>query len=419
MKGLTKMTEVLDDSEVSKNSQSVLESALQFEANDYEQAVLNGTLQEAFKFDIKQIVNSYLETMLWAEMDDEDEPLDSNYSISDVDKGSVKKAEDDIKKFLKKAGHLIDTDNPTALDRIGHNFWLTRKGHGAGFWDDEKNYPKGKEISKIIEKEFKNDPYPFAQDGNVYVEGVVISEKMSRDEHDEIVKEKKSLRGKKSYIILMKSKRDGDYSVDAIHAKDDTGAIRIYQLNKKLHDGGALVNTSHDIISLFSYNGNLKPFDVFDDADKNVDVKSGKLPKEYKKLADWNNITELTESMTMAKFIKKYKKDIDKVIKKDGNNDIDDEERRQYVMNDEGLYNMALEMGVKELNEKVISEKFAMNDDLLGGITFGELIDTVSANEANSDEKTIKKVYKEILKMKLEDAEYELKKNIKQIMLSV
>lgn len=36
------------------------------------------------------------------------------------------------------------------FDRIGHDFWLTRQGHGAGFWDSPELY--GKHLSDALTK---------------------------------------------------------------------------------------------------------------------------------------------------------------------------------------------------------------------------------------------------------------------------
>jgi hypothetical protein len=69
--------------------------------------------------------------------------------------------------------------------------------------------------------------------------------------------------------------------------------------------------------------------------------------------------------------------------------------------------------------EKYVSkfeEKFHPKDDLLRGITFEDLIMAVQANEPEVNEKSIKKVYKEMLKQVLEDAEYDLKSNMKDLL---
>lgn len=89
------------------------------------------------------ILDHYLEAALWtAELD--------SRNISEVSLPSRQKAEADIDRFVEKAGALLDGMDET---QIGHDFWLTRNGHGAGFWD--RGLGKiGDELTKIC-KEFR------------------------------------------------------------------------------------------------------------------------------------------------------------------------------------------------------------------------------------------------------------------------
>jgi hypothetical protein len=72
--------------------------------------------------------------------------------------------------------------------------------------------------------------------------------------------------------------------------------------------------------------------------------------------------------------------------------------------------------------EKYVSkfeEKFHPKDDLLRGITFEDLITAVQANEPEINETSIKKVYKEILKQVTDDAQYDLKSNMKDLLKQI
>ncbi len=75
---------------------------------------------------INSILQGYLECALWTE-----EELDE-YAISDIADESQENAKKDIKEFVEKAGDLLNGLDP---EQIGHDLWLTRNGHGAGFWD--------------------------------------------------------------------------------------------------------------------------------------------------------------------------------------------------------------------------------------------------------------------------------------------
>lgn len=76
---------------------------------------------------LKSVLNGYLEAALWtAELD--------TYDISDIDNDSIIESRKDVDLFVKKAKEN-DLLNDLEPESIGHDFWLTRNGHGAGFWD--------------------------------------------------------------------------------------------------------------------------------------------------------------------------------------------------------------------------------------------------------------------------------------------
>jgi hypothetical protein len=82
---------------------------------------------------LDQFTRSYMETALWAETDDTGRPLDDQFSIDDFSDMTVARMVADCRSFQKSNFKLISRD----LSRAGHDFWLTRNGHGAGFWDGD------------------------------------------------------------------------------------------------------------------------------------------------------------------------------------------------------------------------------------------------------------------------------------------
>jgi len=86
----------------------------------------------------RDFLDGYLEAALWSSYDNSDdsggEPLDRNYSLDDFTKEALRKAKKDCDAFVKD--NQSDLNETGASDsRNGHDFWLTREGHGAGFWD--------------------------------------------------------------------------------------------------------------------------------------------------------------------------------------------------------------------------------------------------------------------------------------------
>lgn len=91
--------------------------------------------------DIEKIVLHYLVAALWTN------ELDELSAECDIDPESKKIATKVVEKFLELASPLLTKE--WTDEQIGHDLWLTRGGHGAGFWD--RNLPNGDELSAICD----------------------------------------------------------------------------------------------------------------------------------------------------------------------------------------------------------------------------------------------------------------------------
>lgn len=109
---------------------------------------------------LNEFVNHYFEAALWAECDwsvDGEEFLDSVYTIYDFDPKSREKALQDAREFFSKIsesarqeileGNYRDREDCLPIALAGHDFWLTRRGHGAGFWDGD--WVNGDEMTTV------------------------------------------------------------------------------------------------------------------------------------------------------------------------------------------------------------------------------------------------------------------------------
>ena len=88
---------------------------------------------------------------------------------------------------------------------------------------------------------------------------------------------------------------------------------------------------------------------------------------------------------------------------------------------EKGMLTIQMRNGGKFLVSKksVLREgRFHEEDDLFRGITFKELIITLQSNEKVIDEKSVYKVFKEIMDYRMEDAKDVLKDNMKEILSS-
>lgn len=75
---------------------------------------------------------AYIVAALWSSEDDEGDALDSRYDETDLAPETLAEMVDDCAKF--QAGNATTLDLAGDDTQNGHDFWLTRNGHGAGFW---------------------------------------------------------------------------------------------------------------------------------------------------------------------------------------------------------------------------------------------------------------------------------------------
>jgi hypothetical protein len=121
--------------------------------------LLESKITQEEKDYLKEVVRGYVETALWTEeerledemgYDEDDEDDDemseidaiiksynkkdfSNFEKEDIDADSLLDTYSDIKEFTNLlSDSTLDEVEPFDL---GMDFWLTRNGHGSGFWD--------------------------------------------------------------------------------------------------------------------------------------------------------------------------------------------------------------------------------------------------------------------------------------------
>lgn len=87
---------------------------------------------------LDQFTRSYIECALWSSTDETSDsggdPMDRNYYASDISEETGAQIIADCAKFQSENAILITTRHRGSI-HAGHDFWLTRNRHGAGFWD--------------------------------------------------------------------------------------------------------------------------------------------------------------------------------------------------------------------------------------------------------------------------------------------
>jgi hypothetical protein len=82
--------------------------------------------------DTQAAVQAMLACALWTSSDDGERMLDADYVVADIAIPDRSRLVTDLCVFaVANAADLADMDPA----QVGHDFWLTRNHHGAGFWD--------------------------------------------------------------------------------------------------------------------------------------------------------------------------------------------------------------------------------------------------------------------------------------------
>jgi hypothetical protein len=93
------------------------------------------------KDNLVTMLRAYALCAIWSSTDDAGHPLDDGREIDAIAPDTYEAMRDDCAAFAQQCaddiraaryavpGRLYDWGN------VGHDFWLTRNGHGAGFWD--------------------------------------------------------------------------------------------------------------------------------------------------------------------------------------------------------------------------------------------------------------------------------------------
>lgn len=116
---------------------------------------------------IDTFTRAYLTCALWAEIDDKGEPLDRRYGLDDIAPDSLNRAIVDCQTF--QAEHAADLEaTGEHAEMHGHDLWLTRNGHGAGFWARGYADDVAKRLTEAAQDLGEVSPY-VGDDGRIYI----------------------------------------------------------------------------------------------------------------------------------------------------------------------------------------------------------------------------------------------------------
>lgn len=101
---------------------------------------------------LETFLNAYYAAMFWTE---EDHLIEDQCETWELSQKAKLDSKDDAEKFLSLVEHL-------ELDpgQLGHDFWLTRNHHGAGFWDGDYTEQQEKVLMDAVSNFKPVDIYP-------------------------------------------------------------------------------------------------------------------------------------------------------------------------------------------------------------------------------------------------------------------
>ncbi len=124
---------------------------------------------------MNEYLTQYIETALWSSNDESTpeggEPMDKNYGVDDLAPETLKLMQADLDRFEKAAGEMLEED-PGSIEGYvqiwPHDFWLTRNGHGAGFWDGDWPINGDKLTAMVGGADFPEIDLYVGDDGKIY-----------------------------------------------------------------------------------------------------------------------------------------------------------------------------------------------------------------------------------------------------------
>jgi hypothetical protein len=121
---------------------------------------------------------AYITTALWSSNDDNGDPFDRHFSAQDIHPDTLQRIVEDCARFQAEQSTAIAKAIETGkvacgpdfdeYGRAGHDFWLTRCGHGAGFWDGDWPAPFDEQLSEAA-RAFGNCDLYVGDDGKLHI----------------------------------------------------------------------------------------------------------------------------------------------------------------------------------------------------------------------------------------------------------
>lgn len=128
--------------------------------------------------ELETMFQGYVTAALWSSTDESNDqggdPLDKNYGPDDIEPEYLARMREECRVFATeneatfRAAFSADNGASRDWSQAGHDFWLTRNGHGCGFWETP-DWPEaeGELLTEACKKAGSRDLY-VGDDGKIY-----------------------------------------------------------------------------------------------------------------------------------------------------------------------------------------------------------------------------------------------------------
>ncbi len=122
-----------------------------------------------------EFLSAYFDAALWSstayvgepDTEDEGEPMDENYGLEDFDRETLKNMMAEARMWRSSVEPILEDLEGFEESQVGHDFWLTRNGHGVGFWDGDWPEPEATQLDEASKKAGEINLY-VGDDGLIY-----------------------------------------------------------------------------------------------------------------------------------------------------------------------------------------------------------------------------------------------------------
>lgn len=116
--------------------------------------------------DFADVLQGYIEAALFSSTTDAGDPLDRDYSETDIAPDTLAQMKADCETFVESARSSLMGE--VDFGNVGRDFWFTRNGHGCGFGDGGYSPQVAASLTKISREQFSQADLYVGDDGRIY-----------------------------------------------------------------------------------------------------------------------------------------------------------------------------------------------------------------------------------------------------------